>query len=86
MEKINDLVGKTFNKLKVLEKVNERINGNIAWKCECICGNVRVVSSISLKRGFIKSCKLCKNKLNKKDVVGNKYNYLKVISEADHYI
>ena len=82
--KINDLTGKKFNKLLVLEKLDYRINNSIAWKCQCECGEIRIVNTISLKNAFIKSCSRCKQNINKKDIqVAKISNYLTLLEEVD---
>lgn len=55
-----DLSGKTFNYLTVLEfdkiKLSERNNSQYMWKCKCICGKIVSVLKSNLERGSIKSC------------------------------
>ena len=50
-----DLTGETFGKWLVRERT---ANGkpNAHYKCECVCGTIRVVSAESLKRGKSSSC------------------------------
>ncbi|MBV5346707.1 HNH endonuclease [bacterium] len=85
--KINDLTGKIFNKLTVLEKLDERINNSIAWRCKCVCGNEKIVNSIALIHGFTKSCKSCKNSLTKKDTpIGKEFNHLTILEDVEYYI
>ena len=80
---MKDLINKKFNKLTVIEKLEERINGSIAWKCRCDCGNIRIVNTISLNSSAIKSCKVCKNALNNKDIpIGKTFNYLTILGEV----
>ena len=52
--KIN--IGDKFNKLKVLEKTDSRLNRSIIYKCLCDCGNITYVKSTNLAKGLIKSC------------------------------
>lgn len=51
-----DLTGKTFGKLTVLEPTEQRINHNIAWKCKCDCGNICIVPTNHLVTGNTQSC------------------------------
>lgn len=52
MGKFIDLTGQNFGKWTVIEKTNNRdSSGGILWKCVCECGNVKEVSSNSLRRG-----------------------------------
>lgn len=50
----NNLIGKKFNNLMVVEKVY--INNKSWWKCKCDCGNFKNVKTSDLKRGHVKSC------------------------------
>lgn len=62
---IEDLKGKKFGKLTVIERDLKRYykdrdsNKNkycVYWICRCECGNITSVSSYSLKNGITKSC------------------------------
>lgn len=57
-----NLLGKTFNRLLVLEKTSDRANnGEIFWVCLCKCGNIRHIQTSSLLNGNTQSCG-CYNK------------------------
>ena len=57
LEKANDLLGKTFDRLTVIEKTTKRAkNRQVVWKCKCECGNVCEVRGDSLTRGLTQSC------------------------------
>jgi len=52
-----DLKGKRFNRLLVLEEVEERTyKGGVCWLCLCDCGNEVVVYGDYLKRSRKQSC------------------------------
>lgn len=51
-----DLVGKRFNRLTVIDEVGKNKYGDRLWKCICDCGNICVVAGNLLKRGDTKSC------------------------------
>lgn len=55
MGKIEDLSGRRFGKLTVIDRA-ENVGNKIAWNCICDCGNHAVVISNSLKTGNTKSC------------------------------
>lgn len=60
-----DLVGKKFGHLTVLEKTDKRNNsGCIVWKCKCDCinENIAYVDTKSLKNGHTQSCGCRKSK------------------------
>lgn len=53
----NNLSGKKFGKLLVLEETNNRAdNGSIVWRCKCECGNIVEISSKRLVNGLAVSC------------------------------
>lgn len=52
----NDLSGKRFGKLTVIEQTSKREYGNIIWKCKCDCGNSVLVRGDSLTSGATTSC------------------------------
>lgn len=51
-----DLTGKKFDRLEVLERVNNETGNRYKWKCLCDCGNTVLVSPQNLKNGHTKSC------------------------------
>jgi hypothetical protein len=53
--KTEDLTGRKFNKLTVLE-FSHKIGRKAYWKCKCDCGNIAAIRSDSLKNGHSKSC------------------------------
>ena len=52
---MQDLTGKRFFKLVVIQKVGTK-NGKRMWECRCDCGNKTVVSTNQLTSGRTKSC------------------------------
>lgn len=66
MYKFNDLAGKVFGRLTVLEQFGRTNDRHILWKCSCECGNEAIVSSHQLVSGKTKSCGcLCKENTSK---------------------
>lgn len=51
-----DLTGKRFGRLVVLEEAERNKSGDIMWLCKCDCGNTTIVRGSSLKNGDTKSC------------------------------
>ena len=50
-----DLLGKKYGSWRVKYKSNKRnTSGAVMWMCECGCGNEKLVSSNSLRRGTSK--------------------------------
>lgn len=53
---INDLTGRKFGRLTVLELLPERKNGQLIWLCRCECGKTTAVRKRSLIQGSTRSC------------------------------
>lgn len=51
-----DLSGQTFGRLTAIAPLMERAQGTVLWRCQCRCGNVVTVRSVSLRSGSTKSC------------------------------
>jgi len=51
-----DLVGKTFGRVKVLERVQNDKNGFSRWKCLCECGTIFTPTGVCLVKGDTKAC------------------------------
>ena len=51
-----NLLNQRFGRLLVTKKSNLRSSGHIMWECVCDCGNITCVSSLSLRKGYTKSC------------------------------
>ena len=60
MSNFIDLTGQVFDKLKVIERIENHIYPSglheVRWKCECECGNIIIASSHNLRKGATKSC------------------------------
>jgi hypothetical protein len=54
--KFKDLTDMQFERLKVIARTNQRIDGNVVWECLCKCGKTVFVSGRNLTRGDTKSC------------------------------
>ena len=50
-----NLINRRFGRLKVIEYAGS-VNEHTTWKCECDCGNEKVISENSLVNGNCKSC------------------------------
>lgn len=72
-----DLTGKRFGRLTVLEQAEDYIKPNgeheAMWLCQCDCGNQKIILGTSLRHGRTKSCgcfdketSAIQGKLNKK--------------------
>lgn len=84
-----DHTGHRFNHLTVIRRVENEIqpNGNTIprYLCKCDCGNEIVTRGSSLLDGHTKSCGCRKKQLRIKDMIGQKFGKLTVVSRADDY-
>ncbi len=56
MPKSENLIGKRFGKLVVMEKLPEKQDRYFTWRCKCDCGGEIVVNTKRLTRGTITDC------------------------------
>lgn len=75
-----DLTGKRFGSLLVIEEAEKKGN-TIMWKCKCDCGNYRIASSQTLRKGIVKSCGCIKKKT--KDHSGERYGRLLLVKKTN---
>lgn len=54
--KLNDLTGKKFGRLTVIERSGSDKHGTPLWLCKCDCSNKKLVRGYDLVRGSTKSC------------------------------
>lgn len=89
--KAEDLSGKKFNRLTVIERAEDYPVKGIFWKCICDCGKERIVRGDRLKNGTTKSCgcysteKLIKYNKEKKanDLTGQKFGRWTILEKTD---
>jgi hypothetical protein len=62
--KVEDMVGKSFNKWLVFSYSHKNTSGNWFYNCKCNCGTESKVSATSLRTGGSKQCKTCSGKQN----------------------
>jgi len=55
-ERIVDLTGQTFGRLKVIRRAPENWHGRVSWVCACECGNECIVRGHELQQKKTKSC------------------------------
>ena len=87
---IEDLTGKTFGRLFVLDRGKDVFtrggNKKISWKCVCECGTNLFVTSGELRSGDTKSCGcLNREKVSERlliDLTGKTFGKLKVLKRA----
>ncbi len=80
--KIEDLVGQKFNKLTVIQKIeNKKQAGHTLWLCKCDCGKEVEVAGIHLKSGHTASCGCISSSLGEEHIeqflIQNQIKYIK---------
>lgn len=76
--KKENLVGKKFNMLTVLEELP-----HYKVRCLCDCGNEKIIDKYKVKNGIIKSCGclILKQRRFPKDYTGKKFGMLTITKE-----
>lgn len=89
--KTEDLTGKKFGKLQVLQLWGNYFTNNqhtTFWKCKCECGNEAIVAHTNLHSKQTTSCGEC-NKQNHKDLTNSLFGFLEPLNYVgvsnDHY-
>ena len=79
-----NMIGLHFGRYTVIEFAEVR-NGNSYLRCQCDCGNIRIVSATSLKRGNTKSCGRSRCSHRFQDLTGQRFERLVVecIAQVD---
>lgn len=62
-----DMVGQKIGRLIVIEQCESK-NNKAMWKCKCDCGNERIVSGQSLRKGMTMSCGCLRNEVRRKAI------------------
>ena len=69
----DDLTGRKFCRVTVLEFAGNMDNGMSLWKCRCDCGTQFIAVGANLKGGATRSCGC----LRRDTMIGNKRNAVK---------
>lgn len=75
----NELVGKRFGKLEIIEKGLYK-DGRLYFKCKCDCGNTKIMKWKDLQSGDSTSCGEC----SRYDLVGKRIGHL-FVKSFNHY-
>ena len=86
MPQYKSLIGERFGRLVVIEETVERKDRSIVWKCQCDCGNIKLINTHQLRRGT-QSCgclqKETVSKNNSKDIQGQIFGKLTAITPTN---
>ena len=85
MAKIDNICGRQFGKLTVVELMPERQDRYALYRCRCDCGNEIFANSKRLKRGSIQGCSECWSSREREalDLTGQKFGMLTVVRLSD---
>ena len=78
-----DLTGKRFGRLVVLEKTKEKEFSAYLWRCRCDCGNEKLVTGPKLMHGLVKSCGCLLDEKLKRDIIGRREGHLTAIRRTE---
>lgn len=76
-------IGKSFNRLTIIERYGSDKFRMPLYKCKCICGNIKIVRICNLLKGHTKSCG-CYQK-EKVSEAAIKYNHNKLIKKKEDF-
>jgi len=76
MDKVYNLEGKRFNKLVVLNRIENDKYGNARWLCKCDCGNKAKVLGSHLRSNHTKSCGCLQKESFKNIIHKSKHNMI----------
>lgn len=71
MPAFQDLSGRQFGSLTVIERAENGKDGATRWLCECKCKNKKVVMAKHLKSGAVDNCGCLRAKRMKETKIGN---------------
>lgn len=84
-----NIIGKKYNHLTVLEKSEKRIGGKIGYKCQCDCEKKTIlyVSKTDLENNHTTSCGCARRKYKIDDIISNKQiiGYIGSKNNDGHY-
>lgn len=82
--RVNDLTGRRFGRLYVIERAGSNKKGRALWKCKCDCGNIKITDGTHLLTGDTVSCGCKQKEGNAQDLSGKRYGRLTVIKRAEN--
>lgn len=82
---LDDLTGRTFGKLRVINRAENRVSGtgnqSVMWLCRCECGKTVSVSAAALKEGRQRTCG-CSHKKAIQWIDGTSYDSIKDLCKS----
>ena len=56
MPKFQDITGKRYGQLVIIQRAGNDARGNIRWLCRCVCGSLHTARTCHLESGSTRSC------------------------------
>lgn len=78
-----DLTGKQFGRLTVLEKTKQKKRSAYLWRCVCDCGKETLCVGYMLKSGDVKSCGCLQDENRRDDITGQRRGHLTAVRPTD---
>lgn len=85
VNRMEDLTGRRFGRLIVIEKTEERRKQRVVWLCQCDCGNMARITSSNLKSGKTTSCGCARRHTNRMDITGQRFGRLVAVFPTDKH-
>ena len=76
-------IGNVYGKLTVIERAENTKDGKSRWVCECECGKQIIALGTNLRKGNTKSCGCLRAQHLIKNLIGEEFGRLRVISRSD---
>lgn len=77
----DDVIGKRFGMLEVIDSDGVNVAGTPVFKCKCDCGGIARVTKASLKRGETKSCGCSTGKFTSESLVRSAEEFIHLARE-----
>lgn len=82
MARTNDLTGKTFGRLTVLQLDTKATTKNKKWLCQCECGTIKSIQGCNLTSGVTQSCGCLHKEKISNSLIGQRFGKLTVIKDT----
>ena len=78
-----DLTGRRFGRLTVIEKTTQKQRSVYLWRCKCDCGNETLQAGYNLTSGAVQSCGCLQDASRRTDINGQRRGHLTAIRQTD---
>ena len=77
-------IGNKYGKLTVIKRAENTKDGKTRWVCQCECGKEIIAFGTNLRKGNTKSCGCLRAQHLIKDLIGQKFGRLLVVSRSSN--